>query len=644
MTRSSLFWSASLARKPVTEKTRRKKTSSIVEKGRLRVHDPFELIRWLALSQPDPRKALAELVQNSLDARATKIRITRIRVKKLPCLKILDDGEGVIPELDRAAALRYVATHIGHSRKRDLSPQERLQLMTQGQYGIGLLGFWSLGETLEIRTHQPGQKPYRLTLHRNRPEFEIEPLRGKLDFDARWTEVVVVGLSKDASAVLTARRASDYLAGELRGQLLARSAEVIVEDKIARGRSAKLLHVRPPRFLGERLEGLTSVDVPAHAPARVEIYVTGEDENDAAKPIALYAAGTVAAGSFSELEALGLDHAPWTDDRLTGFVDFPEIRVAPGSRRGIIPDAVAYRFAEALVRVEPLLNGILETKERERAAQLEKNVIRDLQRAFRDFYKKRPSYTMLPTERKTPGASGAETGGDATAGAPTEEEGDAAFSPDTGADVAELFPPGPMATVEISPRRVLLDIGGEKVVRARALDETGRQILEGIHYQWEVGGEVGALRDDPSSEERIRLVAAETPAEGILSVHAREGASGKEASVAVPVEIVEALPTSSDEGIPEPELVDRPGASWRSRIHDGHWQVNTGHADFGASATRPALKLRYLAMLFAKEVILRSRQDPRLEEPLEQMVEVAAYADRQLTERPPRRRRRKKES
>jgi hypothetical protein len=33
-----------------------------VETGHLRVHDPFEPIRWLALSQPDPSKALAELV------------------------------------------------------------------------------------------------------------------------------------------------------------------------------------------------------------------------------------------------------------------------------------------------------------------------------------------------------------------------------------------------------------------------------------------------------------------------------------------------------------------------------------------------------------------------------------------------------
>ena len=36
------------------------------------------------------------------------------------------------------------------------------------------------------------------------------------------------------------------------------------------------------------------------------------------------------------------------------------------------------------------------------------------------------------------------------------------------------------------------------------------------------------------------------------------------------------------------------------------------------------------ALLFAKEVVLRSGGDPRFEAPLEQLVEVAAYADRRL--------------
>ena len=76
-----------------------------------------------------------------------------------------------------------------------------------------------------------------------------------------------------------------------------------------------------------------------------------------------------------------------------------------------------------------------------------------------------------------------------------------------------------------------------------------------------------------------------------------------------------------------------PGAAWRSRMEDGRWQVNAGHRDYRANADRPALKLRYMAMLFAKEVVLRSGQDPRLEKPLEQLVEVAGYADRRLSER-----------
>jgi hypothetical protein len=139
------------------------------------------------------------------------------------------------------------------------------------------------------------------------------------------------------------------------------------------------------------------------------------------------------------------------------------------------------------------------------------------------------------------------------------------------------------------------------------------------------------------------LLAVDSPGEGVLSVQGRERATGNGASAEAPVAVVELLPSSTGEGIPEPELVDAPGASWRSRLHQGRWQVNSGHPDYRASSARPAMKLRYLALLFAKEIVLRSSQDPRLEDPLEQVVEVAAYADRRLSERPPRRRPRRPE-
>ena len=69
------FEDAGGARNRDARRRPRRKPKDVVE-GRLRAHDPFELIRWLALSQPDPRKALSELVQNSLDAGARSIRCT----------------------------------------------------------------------------------------------------------------------------------------------------------------------------------------------------------------------------------------------------------------------------------------------------------------------------------------------------------------------------------------------------------------------------------------------------------------------------------------------------------------------------------------------------------------------------------------
>jgi len=647
-------------------------------RGRVRAHDPFELIRWLAMSQPDPRKALAELVQNSLDAGARRIRITRLRERGQICLKIHDDGEGVIPDLDRTEALRYIATHIGHSRKRSLSPQERLALMTQGQYGIGLLGFWSLGQQLEMRTSVPGQGAHRLVLYRDRPDFLITPIHGRLPLDELWTEVVVVGVHREALAVLGGRRAADYLASELRGQLLAREVEVTVEDRISRGRAPKSVLVRPPRFLGERLQELGTIAVENHPPIRMEIYLTGDTAADEGghRGIGLYAAGTLVAEGFDELSALGLDREPWIDPRLTGMVDFAGFHVAPGNRRGIAVDEAASAFVRALsAGAEPVLRAILERFERERAVEMDRTLIRDLQRAFRDFHRQRPRFAMLPVAsggnseggvggnseggvggESDPGAVGGAAEPEAPAGASrgevageeatveVPEERSRADGTVT-LETAPLFPPGPVASVEIVPAKIRIECSARRRVHARCFDSSGRAVEESVTFEWSLTPEVGTIQtpeDIPAGGPEIAIQASEHPAEGRVSVLAR-GESGASAIAEAPVEILEEiLRGNASEGIPEPEFVDQPGSLWRSRMLDERWQVNAGHRDFRAIADRPALKLRYLATLFAKEIVLRSHQDPRLEKPLEQLAEIAAYADRNLTTG--RRGRRKKES
>ena len=614
-----------------TTPTRRRGTGV---QGRLRAHDPFELIRWLAFSQTDPRKALAELVQNCLDAQATHVRITRFRHKGVSCLKIVDDGDGVIPEMDRVEALQYIATHIGHSRKRRLSPQERLQLMTQGQYGIGLLGFWSLGEMLEMRSVVPGQRPERLVLFRDEATYRIEPVPGRLPLDERRTEILVTGVHADAQRLLTGPRTAEYLGAELRGQLLERPVTVVVEDRLARKQSHRNIPVRPRRFLGEPLAGLDRLEVTGWPDARLEIYWTGDRAGES-EGIGLYAAGTQVADGFRALSSLGLDRSPWIDPRLTGLVDFPAFRIAPGSRRGIIVDDAAEAFGRALAEVEPILNAAIARLEERRAADLEKTMLRDLQRVFRDFYRHRPRYSLLPVAKeKDLGVSGE---GDGAAGGTAalpespelEENGERK-------DQLELLPPGPLAQVRVRPATLQLTPAESRALRATGRDTSGRAIEEHVSFEWIVEGGIGRVRpegDDTSGGDeavgdRVIFEARSAPAEGWLRVTAT-AASGQ-AIAEVPVSISDELPGRGDEGIPDPELVDAPGERWHSRLLDDRWQVNSGHADFRAVDENPTLKLRYLAMLFAKEVVVNDHQDPRLDAPLEQLVEVAAYADRRL--------------
>ena len=543
---------------------RRRRGSREVTTGKLRVHDPFELVRWLALSQPDPRKALAELVQNSLDAGARHVRVSRLRRRRVPMLTIWDDGEGVIPELDRTEALRYIATHVGHSRKRTLTPQQRLELMTQGQYGIGLLGFWSLGEMLEMRTVVPGQRGFRLLLYRDRPDFLIEPLRGRLPLDERWTEVVVHGLHRGVVPALLGRRAAGYLASELRGQLLDRDVRLVVEDHIARGATQKVIPVRPRRFLGERLDALERQEVPAARPSAWRFISSakgkGADAVDGGgsggtdpEPLAIYSAGTLVAESFHDLAALGLDRPPWTDRRLTGMVDFPDLRVAPGSRRGVIPDEAASAFADALTGVEPVLRELLSAYEERRAEELDRVLIKNLQRAFRDFWKQRPRYTMLPVEGRRDEESGPATGGQAAVAASAEGAADEAgveageVGLEEAPPLAQLFPPGPLAEVRLTPSPLRVECGGERHARARAVDADGRDLEEPVTYRWRLTGPVGRSRCAPTpagccSPPRTG------PAKAGWGCWRWPAAGTRRPD---PVEVVDELPSSrSDEGIP----------------------------------------------------------------------------------------------
>ena len=63
-------------------------------------------------------------------------------------------------------------------------------------------------------------------------------------------------------------------------------------------------------------------------------------------------------------------------------------------------------------------------------------------------------------------------------------------------------------------------------------------------------------------------------------------------------------------GVPEPELVDDPGARWRSRFEASGGRSTPATEDYIALRGEPRTRLRYLLALFAKEVALRAHGVP----------------------------------
>jgi len=592
-----------------------------VRTGRLRAADPFELIRWLARSQTDPRKALAELVQNSLDAQARAVTITRVRERGVATLRVLDDGEGVIPELARSEALAYVATHIGHSRKRNLTPEQRRELLLQGQYGIGLLGFWSIGAELEMRSQVGGGEPWALRMWEEKPNFEVAPLRGRLRLAGTRTEVVVRGLHRPALVSLTGRRIGDYLAAELRGQLVDRDVTVTVHDRMARGRAQKVRRVEPVRFAGDRLALPETLAVPGHGPIRVELYLVPEGGEPGRVSVAC--GGTVVYDDLAAALDGRFAHEPWTAGRVAGLLDFRDFAVAPGSRRAVLLDAAADAFGGVVeAKLAPGVRERLADDERRRVAALEADLVQKLERAFRDLAREAPEYDFLAVrggERKATG------GPEASPGATVPEAG-ATAEEDVVDSAMPLLPAGPLARVEIVPVRARVERWGERRLRARATDGSGARV-GGVECTWALVEGPGSVEATGPMEAAFR--AAEATGMARVAVTARKG--GRETSGEAQVEVVEEITGNQPRaGIPEPAFVTDPRGDWRSRLADGRWEVNAAHRDYLSVEGSPRRKLRYLAALLAKEIVLHSYPTPQGGTLLERLVAVLTVTERRL--------------
>src|SRR6266436_3457215 len=141
------------------------------EAGKLRIGDNWNAIRIIALSQSNPLKAVAEFIENSIDARAKHITLIRGKEHGIHFVRIKDDGEGIRRNEEGQPDFEYVATHICDSIKRRMKAEGGTGL--QGEFGIGLLSFWTVGEELVLTSAGADGKTYQMHMKKGDPRYRI---------------------------------------------------------------------------------------------------------------------------------------------------------------------------------------------------------------------------------------------------------------------------------------------------------------------------------------------------------------------------------------------------------------------------------------------------------------------------------------
>jgi Histidine kinase-, DNA gyrase B-, and HSP90-like ATPase len=599
--------------------------SRAAERGKLRIGDDWNAITIIALSQSNPLKAIAELVENAIDAHATRVTVTRGREHGHHFLSIRDDGDGVPRDAEGRPDFRYVATHICDSIKRRLKDGGMAGL--QGEFGIGLLSFWTVGEAMTMTSTGDDQRAWQMIMRKGDPGFTVTPKRAL--FAERGTEVKIAPLL-DGMRSLSGEKLQWYLAAELRDRIRKSGVRISVIDKLARKQYA----VEPRQYEGRLLHQLPAVRT-SHGDAYVELYL---NEPAQGNRVALFRNGTRVLEDIALLDDLA--RAPWTTGYLQGHVDAPFINLSPGTRSGLIHDD---RYAALREAIEPLattLSAVIDEQRRAEEEQASREQLRTIQRAFREALLALPAeeYDWFDIQARAQRAGGGAPGvsGSAAAGEADDELIPGAPEPEPVEQRQRQFFDfaGPLFSVTVSPASSIVHVGESRELRALPRDRSRRRVEQDLEFEWRIVEGTGTM--DSTHDQALRYTAATEPGltRVVVTVKQRDVVCEAEALITVTNELLPQLGnvTVETQGLPGYTFERAAGESWRSKFDSTRnlIVVNNGHRDFVYAGRSKGLRLRYLVRLYAKELVLRNFVGLPADQLLERMVELSLRTEENL--------------
>jgi Histidine kinase-, DNA gyrase B-, and HSP90-like ATPase len=613
--------------------TARAPKTRAAEGGKLRIGDDWNAIRIIALSQSNPLKAIAEFVENSIDAHARTIVITRGREGGAHYLSIKDDGDGVPRDEQGLPNFKYVATHICDSIKRRLKAEGQGGGL-QGEFGIGLLSFWTVGDTLSMTSAGADQRAYQMTMSKGDSRYTVTQRR--VLFGEAGTELRIAPLLEGIRS-LSGEKIQWFLASELRDRLRTSGVRVSVVDKLAR----KQYEVEPRAYEGRLLHQLPALRTP-FGDAYAELYLA--EPADSCR-VALTRAGTRVIEDLATLP--GLEGAPWSSRYLQGLVDAPFLNLTPGTRSGVIHDERYAALLEALKPLEARVIAIIEAQARAEEEQASQQSLRAIQRAFREALLALPpeEYDWFDVQARARSERPAEPGrdnGPADAAADGASAGQEAIA---GLGVAEPAPAyeaqrqffdyaGPLFSAVVSPAASTVPVNQRRRFKALPRDRAGRRVSEDLSFAWAIvegEGSIGA-----GADQEVEFSASTTPA--LVRLRVRIAQRDVECSAEALITVTDTLDVASStavvntRGLPGYTFERAAGSLWRSRFDTERnlIVVNNGHRDFVFATRSRALQLRYLVRLYVKELVLKNFAGAPAEQLLERMIELSLYAEEKL--------------
>jgi hypothetical protein len=596
------------------------------ERGKLRIGDDWNAIRIIALSQSNPLKAIAEFVENSIDAHAQNIVITRGREHGEHYLKVTDDGDGLPRGPNGLPDFKYVATHICDSIKRHLKSNGDGDGI-QGEFGIGLLSFWTVGDTLSMTSKGADQRAYQMTMRRGDPRYAVSARRAL--FAEQGTELRISPLL-EGIRTLSGEKIQWYLASELRDRIRSGQLRVTVVDRLAR----KQYQVEPRQFEGRLLHQLPAVRS-SFGEAYAELYLTEPAEDSR---VALTRGGTRVIADISTLP--GLERSPWKSRYIQGLVDVPYLNLTPGTRSGIVHDEHYAAFVDSLAKLEAHLIDLICAQQRAEEEQANRESLRAIQRAFREamLILPREEYDWFDIQSRPQDSSDGET---LQRGVHPTDSNEEVASLSAAEPLGETSPQrrffdyaGPLHTVVISPTTSTLAVKQSRRFRALPRDRSRRRVQENLTFAWGIVEGSGTLLS--TSDQEVSFEAPDSPVLVRLSVAVsqRDIRCTTEALITVTdsLDISMGASVVNARGLPGYTFERAAGELWRSRFDADRnlIVVNSGHRDFVFATRSRALQLRYLVRLFVKELVLKNFAGMQAEQIADRMIELSLYVEEKL--------------